>query len=253
MGRGAEGCWGKSDFPVIATGSLFTCLQGSQPFEWALLLGLVSEDRVLWNFAPDWPSPYSIRHGTFYPSVWFKPSPGTLQLACKNSNWKGCFKWSLLLLYKPSFKIDYKMFLNLPNTLESSLAPPILHPIVSPFKLCSEADHCSLPPSLLPLPNHHHPSPVWLPRLDNCFWLCLLQPLLSTLVGAITSCASHIISLCLGIKDKASLQATGSHTVPRVTLSCSLCSEHPALLTGPPTCQAPLSSGALALAVPSAC
>lgn len=26
------------------------------------------------------------------------------------------FKWSLLLLYKPSFKIDYKMFLNLPNT-----------------------------------------------------------------------------------------------------------------------------------------
>lgn len=48
--------------------------------------------------------------------LWFKPSPGTLQLACKSSNWKGRFKWSLLLLYKPSFKIDYKMFLNLPNT-----------------------------------------------------------------------------------------------------------------------------------------
>lgn len=48
MGRGAEGCWGERDFPVIATGSLFTCLQGSQPSEWAflaLLLGLVSEDR----------------------------------------------------------------------------------------------------------------------------------------------------------------------------------------------------------------
>lgn len=52
----------------------------------------------------------------FHPTVQFKISPGTQQLACKSSSWKGCFKWSLLLLYKPSFKIDYKMFLNLPNT-----------------------------------------------------------------------------------------------------------------------------------------
>lgn len=56
--------------------------------------------------------------GLFCPTLWDLQSipPGTLQLTCKNSNGKDCFKWSLLLLYKPSFKIDYKMFLNLPNT-----------------------------------------------------------------------------------------------------------------------------------------
>lgn len=49
MGRGAEDGWGERDFLVIATGSLCSCLQGSQPSEWvslALLSGLASEDPV---------------------------------------------------------------------------------------------------------------------------------------------------------------------------------------------------------------
>lgn len=82
MGRGAEGCWGERDFLVIATGSLFTCLQGSQPSEWAflaLLLGLVSEDLVLWNSAPGWPSPYSVRHGTFMVQAFPRNTAACLQ------------------------------------------------------------------------------------------------------------------------------------------------------------------------------
>lgn len=119
VGRGAGGCWWERDFLVIATGSLFTCLQGSQPTEWttlALALGFGFRGPRSVE-SPYWPSSFSVQHGTFVlPSGILKHSLGTLQLACKNSNWKGCFKWSLLLLYKPSFKIDYKMFLNLPNT-----------------------------------------------------------------------------------------------------------------------------------------
>lgn len=46
---------------VTAMGSLFTCLQGSQPSEWVsgtLLLGLVSEGPGLWNSAAPGPTPY---------------------------------------------------------------------------------------------------------------------------------------------------------------------------------------------------
>ena len=82
--------------------------------------------------------------------------------------------------------------------------------------------NCSLPPWFLPCPNHRHPSPVWRPQLHDCVCLWFLQSLLSTLAGATTPCASHIISLCLGIKDKVSLRATGAHTVPVYALSLGL-------------------------------
>lgn len=55
---------------VTAMGSLFTCLQGSQPSEWVsgtLLLGLVSEGPGLWNSAAPGPTPYWLE--------WDFPSP----------------------------------------------------------------------------------------------------------------------------------------------------------------------------------
>lgn len=117
-GQGSKGWLGRRGCALTAMGSLFTCLQGSQPSEWVsgtLFLGLVSEDPVLWNSAPPGPTPYCLEWG-FQSPVWVKPSRGAVPLPCKNSHANGFFKWSLLLLYKPSFKIDYKMFLNLPNT-----------------------------------------------------------------------------------------------------------------------------------------
>lgn len=58
---------------VTAMGSLFTCLQGSQPSEWVsgtLLLGLVSEGPGLWNSAAPGPAhPLLAGMGLPFPSV----------------------------------------------------------------------------------------------------------------------------------------------------------------------------------------
>lgn len=101
---------------VTTHGSLFTCLQGSQPPEWvsgSLLLGLVSEDPycgIQVSLGP----PLAVWDGTLIPQGESSlPEEHCSSLA---SHANGCCKWPLLLLYKPSFKIDYKMFLNLPNT-----------------------------------------------------------------------------------------------------------------------------------------
>lgn len=74
---------GARAFLAIATGSLFTCLQGSQPSEWAslaLLLDLVSEDPVLWNSAPVGPPLTLLGMGLLSHSM-VRAFPGTLQLA----------------------------------------------------------------------------------------------------------------------------------------------------------------------------
>lgn len=103
---------------LTAMGSLFTCLQGSQPSEWVsgtLFLGLVSEDSVLWNSAPPGPTPYCLERA-FIPQCESILPGDQCRFLARTAMRMAFFKWSLLLLYKPSFKIDYKMFLNLPNT-----------------------------------------------------------------------------------------------------------------------------------------
>lgn len=74
---------------VTTHGSLFTCLQGSQPPEWvsgSLLLGLVSEDPycgIQVSLGP----PLAVWDGTLIPQGESKPSRGALQLSCKPCEW----------------------------------------------------------------------------------------------------------------------------------------------------------------------
>lgn len=114
--KGAEGDWEGGALWLLLMGSLFTCLQGSQPSEWVsgtLLLGLVSEDPHCGIQLPLGP-PLAVWDGTSIPQR--ESSLPEEHCSFLASHADGCSKWTLLLLYKPSFKIDYKMFLNLPNT-----------------------------------------------------------------------------------------------------------------------------------------
>lgn len=119
VGRGAEGCWSGNISWLLWWGVCLPVFKGHSHLNgfWAPLVGLVSEELVLRNSAPQQLTFLCRQVGDTCSLMWCFRSPwATPSFACEGNGWKGCFKWSLLLLYKPSFKMDYKVFLNLSNT-----------------------------------------------------------------------------------------------------------------------------------------